>query len=271
MTKRVTDPDRLTATRARATADGMFLQEEAAFEAQDRLNEVNKRFTKAAVVTGFPDVWKSFFPDAEIVPDAETISLTPGAHDLVIHGLSLHWANDPLGQLIQCFRALEPDGFFLGVMLGGDTLTELRRVLAETEIALTGGLSPRLLPMGELRDLGALLQRAGFAQPVADNSKRTVTYSDALALLHDLRKMGEGNALATRASQTPRALFPATAVRYAESFQDEDGRIPATFDLVFLAGWAPHESQQKPLRPGSAKTRLADALRVDETKLKDRP
>lgn len=271
MTQRLTDPDRLSLTRARATEDGMFLQEEAAFEAQDRLAEVNKRFTRPAVVTAFPEVWRRFFSGARIVADTETLDLTPGAHDLVIHGLSLHWANDPVGQLIQCFRALEPDGFFLGVMFGGETLSELRAVLAETEIALSGGLSPRLLPMGELRDLGALLQRAGFAQPVADNSKRTVTYSDALALLHDLRKMGEGNALATRSSRTPRALFPAAAARYAEAFQDAEGRIPATFDLVFLAGWAPHESQQKPLRPGSAKARLADALRVDETKLKDRP
>lgn len=271
MTQRLVNPDRLANARARATPGGMFLQEEAAFEIQDRLNEVNKAFTKPAVVTGFPSVWSRFFPDATIVEDRETLDLTPGAHDLVIHGLSLHWANDPVGQLIQCFRALEPDGLFLGVMFGGETLNELREALSETEIALTGGLSPRLLPMGEIRELGALLQRAGFALPVADGSLRHVTYSDALALLRDLRSMGEGNALAQHASKTPRALFPAMAAHYAEQFQNEDGRIPATFEMICLAGWAPHESQQKPLRPGSAQVRLADALKTDETKLDDKP
>lgn len=271
MTQRLTDQTRLALTRSRATADGMFLQEEAAFEAQDRLIEVNRRFTKPAVVTGFPEVWGRFFPDAVIAPDDDHLALTPGAHDLVIHGLSMHWANDPVGQLVQCLRALEPDGFFIGVMFGGETLSELRSVLSETEIAMSAGLSPRLLPMGELRDLGALLQRAGFALPVADNSKRSVSYADAFALLRDLHNMGEGNALATRATRTPRALFPAMAARYGEAFGAEDGRITATFDLIFLAGWAPHESQQKPLRPGSAKMRLADALGVDETKPDDTP
>lgn len=271
MTQRLTDPSRLALTRARSTASGMFLQEEAAFEIQDRLTEVNKAFTKPAIVTGFPSVWSRFFPDAKVVEDTETLDLTPGSHDLVIHGLSLHWANDPVGQLIQCYRALEPDGLFLGAMFGGETLNELREVLSETEIALTGGLSPRLLPMGEIRDLGALLQRAGFALPVADGSTRNATYSDALALLKDLREMGEGNALSRRSSRTPRSLFPAMAARYAEQFGAEDGRIPATFEMIFLAGWAPHESQQKPLRPGSAQMRLADALKTDETKLDDKP
>lgn len=271
MTHRLTDPNRLAQIRARANATGMFLQEEAAFEIQDRLTEVNKAFTKPAIVTGFPSVWSRFFPDAKVIGDTETLDLTPGAHDLVIHGLSLHWANDPVGQLIQCYRALEPDGLFLGVMFGGETLNELREALSETEITLAGGLSPRLLLMGEIRDLGALLQRAGFALPVADGSTRAVTYSDALSLLRDLRNMGEGNALTHRASKTPRALFPAMAARYAEQFGTEDGRIPATFEMIFLAGWAPHESQQKPLRPGSSQVRLADALKTDETKLDDKP
>lgn len=246
----------------------MFLQEEAAFEVQDRLNEVNRTFTKIAVVTGFPQVWARFFPDATIVADNDTIDLEPGAYDLVIHGLSMHWANDPVGQLIQCHRALQPDGFFMGVLLGGDTLTELRAVMGDAEIALTGGLSPRVLPMGEIRDIGALLQRAGFALPVADSSKRDVSYSDALALMRDLRKMGEGNALTQRAGFTPRAFFADVAARYDAAF-GRDGRIPATFELLFLAGWSPHESQQQPLRPGSAAQRLAEALGTDETKLND--
>ncbi|MAM63455.1 methyltransferase domain-containing protein [Maritimibacter sp. UBA3975] len=267
---RLTDPRRLTLTRARATADGMFLQEDAAFEVQDRLEEVNRTFTAAAVVTGFPDVWRKAFPNARIVADDETLALEPGTHDLVIHGLSLHWANDPVGQLIQCHRALKPDGFFLGVMYGGDTLTELRASLTGAEVAQSGGLSPRLLPMGELRDLGALLQRAGFALPVADSSQRDVSYTDALALMRDLRAMGEGNAMETRAGFTSREVFAETAARYARN-ADRDGRIHATFEFVFLAGWAPHESQQKPLRPGSAQARLADALGTDETSTGEKP
>lgn len=265
----LTDIAQLARNRARATADGMFLQEDAAAEVKDRLTEVNRRFTKPAVVTGFPEIWANFFPEAVIVPDTDTLTLAPGAHDLVIHGLSLHWANDPVGQIIQCHRALTPDGLFMGVMFGGQTLHELRAVLAETEAALTGGLSPRIAPMGEIRDLGALLQRAGLALPVADSSLRNVTYSDALALMRDLRAMGEGNALDQRLKRpAPRALFPASAARYAEAF-GQDGRIPATFELIFLTGWAPHESQQQPLRPGSAAQRLADALGTTEGKLSD--
>jgi SAM-dependent methyltransferase len=220
-------------------------------------------------VTGFPQIWAEIFPDAVIVPDDEVLALETGAHDLVIHGLSLHWANDPVGQIIQCHRALRPDGLFMGSMFGGQTLHELRAVLAESEARLTGGLSPRIAPMGEIRDLGALLQRAGLALPVADSSLRNVTYSDALALMRDLRAMGEGNALAQRLRRpVPRGLFAETAARYAEAF-GQGGRIPATFEFIFLTGWAPHESQQKPLRPGSAVQRLADALGTEEGKLPD--
>lgn len=268
---RLTDPDRLTLIRARATADGMFLQEAAAFEIEDRLNEVNRRFTSAAVVTGFSDVWARIFPEAKFVADTDVLDLEPGAHDLVIHGLSLHWANDPVGQIIQCRRALKPDGFFLGVAFGGQTLSELRAVLAEAEVARTGGLSPRVLPMGEIRDLGALLQRAGFSLPAADAAPRTVTYGDALTLMHDLRAMGEGNAMVNRAGFTSRDYFAEVAARYAASYPADNGRIAATFEMIFLAGWAPHESQQKPLRPGSAAARLAEALGTDETKLPREP
>ncbi len=157
----------------------------------------------------------------------------------------------------------------MGVMFGGQTLHELRAVLAEAESSQMGGLSPRVAPMGEIRDLGALLQRAGFALPVADSSLRHVTYSDALALMRDLRAMGEGNALAQRLRRpVPRALFAEAAARYTTAF-GQDGRIPATFEFIFLTGWAPHESQQKPLRPGSALQSLADALGTKEGKLPD--
>lgn len=262
------DRSRLARVRARARDDALFLHRVAADEVQDRLELVNKTFTQPAIVTGFPDPWRDMFPDAKIVADDEILALEPGGHDLVIHGLALHWANDPVTQIFQCHQALRPDGMFIGVTYAGQTLSELRGVLAETEIAMTGGLSPRILPMPEIRDLGHMMQMAGLALPVADAMAQTVTYADMLALLRDLRAMGEGNALRERAGHTPRALFKRAAELYAQVHGDE-GRIPATFEMVFLTGWAPHESQQKPLKPGSATARLADALGVKETKVSD--
>jgi SAM-dependent methyltransferase len=207
-------------------------------------------------------------PEARIVADDERLDLEPGAHDLVIHALCLHWANDPVGQLVQCRRALRPDGLFLGVLFGGQTLAELRACLAEAEVSVTGGLSPRVLPMAELRDLGGLLQRAGFALPVADSATRTVTYADAGRLMADLRAMGEANALAQRVRRpTQRQIFAQAATHYAAGFSALEGRIRATFEMIFLTGWAPDDSQPKPLRPGSAARRLADALGSTEQAL----
>jgi SAM-dependent methyltransferase len=258
----LTDRQALARNRARARPrPALFLHAAAAGEIEERLNEVNRRFTAPAIVTPFPEVWAGRMPDARIVPDDEVLALDPGAHDLVIHALCLHWANDPPGQVIQCCRALRPDGLFLGVTPGGRTLHELRAALAEAEAAVRGGLSPRVLPMADIRDLGALLQRAGLALPVADTATLTVRYADPLALMRDLRAMGEGNALAARPRHpTPRAVFAAAAAHYAAAWTGDDGRIAATFDLVHLAGWAPHHSQQTPLRPGSATHRLAAAL-----------
>ncbi len=229
---------------------------------------VNKRFTAPAVVTGFPDLWRGYFPEATIVADDEVLALEPHAHDLVIHGLSLHWANDPVTQLFQCGQALVPDGMFMGVTYAGQTLAELRAVLAETETEMTGGLSPRVLPMIEIRNLGSLLQMAGFALPVADAALRNVTYRDIFALMRDLRAMGEGNALCRRAGPTPRSLFERADQKYADAFS-KNGRISATFEMVFLTGWAPHESQPKPLKPGSATARLADFLGDGKSELPD--
>lgn len=263
----LTDRRALLARRARALRQGaeLFLHEEVADEIEERLSEVNKTFTTPAVVTGFPDIWRDRLPGARIVADNPVLDLAEGAHDLIIHAVALHWANDPVGQLVQARRALKPDGLFIAALFGGRTLHELRTVLAETESRLTGGLSPRVLPMGEIRDLGALLQRAGFALPVADSGTKTVTYRTAFHLIADLRAMGESNALAQRSRKpVPRKFFPEVAQLYAEHFPAPEGRITATFDLVFLTGWAPHESQQKPLRPGSAVARLADALGVVE-------
>lgn len=269
----LTDTNALQRFRARALQSdhpAMFLQEEAVLELHERLNEVNRTFTNPVIVTPFPQIWQKLLPNAKIVPDDEVLALEPAAHDLVIHAMSLHWANDPVGQLIQCNRALKPDGLFLGVCFGGDTLTELRVALAEAEVAITGGLSPRIAPMGEIRELGALLQRAGFAMPVADTVKNKVTYSDMTGLVTDLRRMGENNALAQRRKLlAPRALFQRASEIYADTFKVDNGRIAASFELVFLTGWAPDESQPKPLRPGSASARLADALNTAENPLPD--
>lgn len=216
------------------------------------------------MVTGVPSEWA--IPGAKVVPDDEVLDLAPGAHDLVVHAMSLHWADDPLGQIIQCRRALRPDGLFLGVLLGGDTLAELRAALATAETRLTGGLSPRVAPMAEIRDMGALLQRAGLALPVADSDRRAVTYADARALMRDLRAMGEGNALAARhRGVPPRALFPEAGALLPR----RDGRVEATFEMIHLAGFAPSADQPRPLRPGSATHRLAEALGTREGKLSD--
>jgi SAM-dependent methyltransferase len=259
----LTDRSALARHRHRAGRQGAatFLHDLAADLIEERLAEVNRRFTEIAVVTGHPGVWGARFPEARIVGDEEILDLSPESHDLVIHALALHWANDPVGQLVQARRALRPDGLLLCVSFGGQTLYELRTALAEAEVALTGGLSPRVLPMGEIRDLGALLQRAGLALPVADSLTQVVTYGGLPALMRDLRAMGETNALSERVRRTPpKRLFEEAARVYSSAFPADGGRIPATFELVFLTGWAPAESQPKALRPGSARTRLADAL-----------
>ena len=266
----LTDRPALIRNRSRARKSGaeLFLHEDVADEIQERLIEVNRRFTKPAIVTGFPEIWQDRLPDAVFVPDDDPLALDAGAHDLIIHMMGLHWASDPVGQLVQCRRALQPDGLFMGTLFGGQTLHELRATLAEAEAAISGGLSPRVAPMGEIRDLGALLQRAGFALPVADAGLRTASYSDIFRLMKDLRAMGEGNALAARMRQmTPRSLFAIAAAKYHEAFATPEGRLPATFEIITLTGWSPDDSQPKPLRPGSATARLADALNVLEIPL----
>ena len=263
------DRAQLMRNRLRATRIGgdFFLHDEARLEIQDRLNMVNKSFTSVAIVTGFPELWKAWFPAATIVPDDDVLALSERAHDLVIHAMSLHWANDPVGQLIQCNRALKPDGLMIAAFFGDQTLHELRSCLSQAEIQYSGGLSPRVLPMGELRDLGGLLQRASFALPVADKTTTNVTFSSLTHLIHELRAMGETSALQARLRQnTPPALFELAETLYHEHFSDS-ARLRATFDMVFLTGWAPDASQPKPLLPGSAKTRLADALGSKEFNL----
>ena len=258
---------RVRAHRLPGHDEALFLHRLALADLQERLEEVNRRFTAPAVVTGFPEIFSELAP-AKVIADDDLIALEPNAHDLVVHAMSLHWTSDPIGQLVQCRRALKPDGLFLAVLPGGRSLHELRASLAEAETTVTGGLSPRVLPMGEIRDLGALMQRAGFALPVADSLMQTVEYRSFPAILADLRAAGETNALAGRLRHFTRRSVLAEAARiYASSYSTPEGRLKATVELVFLTGWAPHESQQQPLRPGSARARLADALGVPEKPL----
>jgi SAM-dependent methyltransferase len=208
----------------------------------------------------------------EIVAHAESLPLREASLDLVVSLLALQSVNDLPGALVQMRRALKPDGLLLACLFGGATLTELRQTLLETEIAMTGGASPRVSLLADLRDMGGLLQRAGFALPVVDVETVTVRHDDMFALIRDLRAMGLGNALLARSRRLlPRRFWMEAAATYASRFSDADGRIRATFDMVWLSGWAPHASQQQPLRPGSAKSRLAQALGVDEQSAGEKP
>ncbi|MCA6226897.1 methyltransferase domain-containing protein, partial [Phenylobacterium sp.] len=193
--------------------------------------------------------------------DEERLPFAPASLDLVVSSLSLHWANDVIGALVQARLALKPDGLFIVALFGGSTLTELRQALTAAELELTGGAGPRVSPFADPSDAAGLLQRAGFALPVADVDRVTVRYDHPLRLMADLRRMGETSVLAER---HPRPLTRAVLQRafeiYARDFADPDGRLPATFEILTLTGWSPSETQQKPLRPGSAKMRLADAL-----------
>jgi len=246
-----------------------FLVTEAVEGVRDRLDPVNRNFTAAlaidgnavAVRQGSPIAWqvKTFDKDERLAVD--------GGFDLAVSILGLHGFNDLPGALVQIRRALKPDGLFLAAVLGGSTLTELRDSFAAGELATVGGVSPRVAPMADVRELGALLQRAGFAMPVADVERTTVRYRDFSTLVGDLRAMGETNALAARHHHLRRDTLTAALTHYQAHHADPDGRLRATFDIIYLTGWAPDESQPKPLRPGSAKMRLADALGVKEQKL----
>jgi SAM-dependent methyltransferase len=204
-----------------------------------------------------------------IVADEEALPFADASLDLAVSALALQFINDLPGVLVQIRRALKPDGLFLAALLGGETLTELRQSFAAAESEVEGGISPRVAPFADLRDLGALLQRAGFALPVTDTDRLTVRYDSAFALMHDLRRMGAANALCAR-RRTPlrRATLIRMAELYAQRFADPDGRLRATFEVVWLSGWAPHPDQQQPLKPGSAQARLADALGTRETVVK---
>jgi len=277
--------------RALRNADpkALFLLEIAAQDLAERLSVVERHFERAVELHGYTGLAADYlartgkvdrierveidkaFGDGRTdlsVSPLETVPLAPESANLIVSPLSLHLTNDTPGVFIQVRRALKPDGLFLAAIPGNGTLKELRDVLLAAESELVGGASPRVIPFADVRDVGALLQRAGFALPVADSETYTVRYASLFDLLKDLRAMGMTNPLAAR-SRRPltRRFFVRAAEIYAERFSDPDGRIRATFSIIYLSGWAPHESQQKPLAPGSAKRRLSDALGVPERKL----
>jgi SAM-dependent methyltransferase len=207
-----------------------------------------------------------------ISADEEALPFAEGSLDLVVSALALQFVNDLPGALIQIRRALKPDGLLLAALIGGDSLTELRSAFAAAESEVESGISPRVAPFADVRELGGLLQRAGFALPVVDSDRVTVRYDSALALMRDLRRMGATNILHERL-RTPlkRSTLERVMAIYADRFTDADGRVRATFEIIWLSGWVPHESQQKPLKPGSAAQRLADALGTTELPAGEKP
>lgn len=270
--------------RAARLGSAEFLFEEAAERLAERLDDIKRAFSRVLVLGarrgGMAHALGSragvellveaddafnflsrLEPSPRVLAEAEALPFAAAAFDLVVSPLVLHWSNDLPGALLQLRRCLRPDGLLLASVLGGETLDMLRRAFLEAELAEEGGVSPRVSPMADGRDLAGLLQRAGFALPVVDSDRVSVTYANALALMSELRAMGETNALRERRRGfTRRATLLRAAELYGGLASAPDGRVAASFEIVTLTAWAPHESQPKPLRPGSATTRLADAL-----------
>jgi SAM-dependent methyltransferase len=279
------EPRLVRARKRRAAAgfrDAAFLHQRVVADLADRLEAIPRPFPRALALGGgglfseemrqrpalaerIGEILEADIAGAAVVLDPEAFPFVDASFDLIVSPLVLHTVNDVPGALIQMRRALKPDGLLLASLFGGDTLTELRTALLSAEDELTGGAGARVSPFADLQDLAALLQRAGFALPAADRDVVTVRYAEPMRLLADLRAMGETAALTDR---HPRALSRRVLARafelYRTRFSDPDGRIRATFEILTATGWAPHDSQQKPLKPGSAKTRLADALNTTE-------
>jgi SAM-dependent methyltransferase len=262
-------------SRALRFGPATFLLDRVADDMEERLHAVLRDFADVAEIWTPGEVlrkpsrdrFKSF---TQIGPDdceQEILPLPPQSLDLAVSALAFQFVNDLPGVLAQIRRALKPDGLLLAAMIGGDTLTELRQSFASAEAECEGGASPRVAPFADLRDVGALLQRAGFALPVTDVDRIVVRYANAFALMQDLRRMGATNILLERRrTPTRRATMLRMAQIYGERFADPDRRIRATFDVIWLSGWAPHDSQQKPLRPGSAQASLAEAVKGKKTR-----
>ena len=261
----------LRARQARALKQGpvTFLLDRVAEDIGDRLQAVTRNFADVA------DIWTpggllqkpiadrfTSITRIALESDSETLPLQPESLDLAVSALAFQFVNDLPGVLAQIRRALKPDGLLLAAMIGGETLTELRQSFAAAEAECEGGVSPRVAPFADLRDIGSLLQRAGFALPVTDVDSVMARYDNAFALMQDLRRMGATNVMVERRrTPTRTATLVRMAEIYARRFSDPDGRVYATFDIVWLSGWAPHESQPKPLRPGSAKASLEAAVK----------
>jgi SAM-dependent methyltransferase len=288
------DRDLIRARRLRAAALGpsTFLLDRVAEEMADRLAAVLREFPCAvdlatpneavrrvlagsgkagAIVAADVLAERGAHGTLAVAADPEALPFREASLDLVVSALALQFVNDLPGTLLQIRRALKPDGLFVAALLGGDTLSELRQAFAQAEAEIESGISPRVAPFADLRELGSLLQRAGFALPVTDVDRLTVRYASPLALMHDLRRMGATNPLLDRRRRPlRRATLGRMAEIYSERFADLDSRIRATFEIVYLLGWAPHESQQRPLAPGSARARLADALDTVERSAGDK-
>jgi SAM-dependent methyltransferase len=279
--------------RAAALGPVTFLLDRAADDLADRLAAVLRRFdlgvdlgtpgeavrtalsgldTVGTVVKTEATPPAAARSDKSIVADEETLPFGDGTLDLVVSALVLQFVNDLPGTLLQIRRALKPDGLFLAALIGGETLTELRQSFAIAESEVEGGASPHVAPFADLRELGALLQRAGFTLPVTDVERLTVRYDSVFGLMRDLRRMGATSMLhARRRMPLRRATLMRMAEIYAERFSDNDGRVRATFEIIWLSGWAPHPSQPQPLKPGTARTRLADALGTREISTGEKP
>lgn len=279
----VFDRRQIRRQRARAAAsfnDHGFLFDWTMKQIGDRLSVVRRKFPFCAQLgergpsldaTEF-GIETQIIAGRDILCEEDFLPFAPQSYDLVVSALNLHTVNDLPGALLQINRSLKPDGLFVAALLGGETLYELRTCLSEAELELSGGITPRVAPFVDKPQMGGLLQRAGFALPVVDSDIVTVTYESIFPLMKDLRLMGEGNAIAERSRHfTCRTLFLRAGELYAQRFADPDGRIRASFEIIFLLGWAPHASQQQPLKPGSAKTRLADALGTDEIGTGEKP
>jgi SAM-dependent methyltransferase len=265
--------------RARALGPATFLLDRVAAELGDRLAVVLRQFERAVDLGTPTDALRRVLAASgkvgnivDVIADEEALPFANGSLDLVVSALALQFVNDLPGTLVQIRRALKPDGLLLAALIGGDSLAELREAFAQAESEIEGGVSPRVAPFADLRELGALLQRAGFALPVVDSDRLTVRYKSVVDLMQDLRRMGATNILnERRRAPLRRATLQRLSEIYAQRFADADGRLRATFEIAWLSGWSPHESQQKPLKPGSASTRLADALGTREIPAGEKP
>ncbi len=293
---RIFDRNLLRQRRDRAAAsigDFDFLLQDVAERLCDRLDVVKKQFplmldlggghgvlskrllaregTQSVISTDISLRMAKQSPALSVVADEEMLPFRFGSLDAIISNLSLQWVNDLPGALVQIRQALKADGLFMAAVLGGESLKELRQSLMQAELNMTGGVSPRVSPFIDLRDMGALLQRGGFALPVVDADIITVDYSSPLKLMQDLRGMGASNATVSRLMKPTRRSVLAEAARlYSEKFATPAGRVPATFQIIYAIGWSPHDSQQKPLKPGTAQVRLADALKTEEKSAGDK-